>query len=68
MLNHMIFASPRFMKNGEIDWQKLERQVAELVNTAVESVHRAVKQRYVNDDGNWDSSCMGHMSRVQKPG
>ena len=54
----MIFASPRFMKNGEIDWQKLERQVADLVNTAVESVAGAVKQRYVNDDGTWDSSIM----------
>eukprot|EP00435_Cladocopium_sp_Y103_P040734 s2227_g11.t1 len=41
----------QFMKNGEIDWQKLERSVADLVNTAVETVAGAVKQRYVNDDG-----------------
>ena len=58
-LSHLIFASPRFMKNGQIDWQKLETQVSDLVNTAVETVAGAVKQRYVNDDGTWDSSIHG---------
>ena len=41
----------RFMKNGKIDWEKVERQVSQVVNTAVETVAGAVKQRYVNDDG-----------------
>eukprot|EP00434_Breviolum_minutum_P019998 symbB.v1.2.017641.t1/scaffold1373.1/size231899/6 len=43
--------SQKFMKNGEIDWQKVEAQFSQAVNSAVETVTEAVQQRYLNDDG-----------------
>eukprot|EP00913_Durusdinium_trenchii_P021693 g20383.t1 len=41
----------QFMKNGKIDWQKVDQQVSQLVTSAVESVAGALRQRYYNDDG-----------------
>ena len=45
------------MKNGKIDWQKVDQQVSQLVTSAVESVAGALRQRYYNDDGDLAGLC-----------
>eukprot|EP00438_Fugacium_kawagutii_P005339 Skav210313 [mRNA] locus=scaffold475:258859:259453:- [translate_table: standard] len=44
----------QFMRHGKVDWEKVERHLSELVNSAVETVAGAVRQRYLNDDGSLD--------------